>query len=165
MNGRIPIISLTGVGVVSFLSRGMMEMMQQVMHLCWQRKSKNCCCWFHFGSKYKGFVRSTTILYQVRSTKYQVGDSSNKMFFFFVRNLTFGVRNLFLFVFRTSYFLLCTLYLVLCTIPHFYFVHCTWYFVQIRISYYTLFFKLHTHRIDAVPDAAFIWRSIGEAVT
>jgi hypothetical protein len=49
--GRIPIISRTGVGVVIFLSRGMMEMMQQVVHLCWQRKSKSCCVVFHFVSK------------------------------------------------------------------------------------------------------------------
>ncbi len=53
VNGRIPIISLTGVGVVSILSRGMMEMMQQVVHLCWQRKNKTCCCVFHFESKYR----------------------------------------------------------------------------------------------------------------
>jgi hypothetical protein len=49
--GRIPIISRTGVGVVIFLSRGMMEMMQQVVHLCRQRKSKNCCVVFHFDAK------------------------------------------------------------------------------------------------------------------
>jgi hypothetical protein len=57
--GRIPIISRTGVGVVIFLSRGMMEMMQQVVHLCWQRKSKSCCVVFHFVSKDRGFVQST----------------------------------------------------------------------------------------------------------
>jgi hypothetical protein len=51
VTGRISIISRTGVGVVIFLSRGMMEMMQQVVHLCWQRKSKNCCVVFHFVSK------------------------------------------------------------------------------------------------------------------
>ena len=39
----------------------------------------------------------------------------------------------------------------------FYFVHCTWYLVQ-------LFPELHTYRIDAVPDAAFVRWSIGEAV-
>jgi hypothetical protein len=29
----------------------MMEMMQQVVHLCWQRKNKSCCVVFHFVSK------------------------------------------------------------------------------------------------------------------
>jgi hypothetical protein len=51
VTGRIPIISRTGVGVIIFLSRGMMEMMQQVVYLCWQRKSKNCCVVFHFVGK------------------------------------------------------------------------------------------------------------------
>jgi hypothetical protein len=52
VTGRIPIISRTGVGVIIFLSRGMMEMMQQVVvHLCWQRKNKNSCVVFHFVSK------------------------------------------------------------------------------------------------------------------
>jgi hypothetical protein len=51
VTGRIPIISRTGVGVIIFLSRGMMEMMQQVVYLCWQRKSKSCCVVFHFESK------------------------------------------------------------------------------------------------------------------
>jgi hypothetical protein len=48
VTGLISIISRTGVGVIIFLSRGMMEMMQQVVHLCRQRKSKNCCVVFHF---------------------------------------------------------------------------------------------------------------------
>jgi hypothetical protein len=53
VTGRIPIISGTGVGVCIFLSKGMMEMMQQVVHLCWQRKNKICCCVFHFEFKGK----------------------------------------------------------------------------------------------------------------
>jgi hypothetical protein len=48
VTGLISIISRTGVGVIIFLSRGMMEMMQQMENLCWQRKSKNCCVVFHF---------------------------------------------------------------------------------------------------------------------
>jgi hypothetical protein len=40
VTGLISIISRTGVGVIIFLSRGMMEMMQQVVHLCRQRKTK-----------------------------------------------------------------------------------------------------------------------------
>jgi len=67
--GRIPIISRTGVGVVIFLSRGMMEMMQQVVHLCWQRKSKSCCVVFHFVSKDRGFVQSTK--YEVPSMEFE----------------------------------------------------------------------------------------------
>jgi hypothetical protein len=72
--GRIPIISRTGVGVVIFLSRGMMEMMQQVVHLCWQRKSKSCCVVFHFdaniGVLYE--VQSGCTKYEVQSTKYGI---------------------------------------------------------------------------------------------
>jgi hypothetical protein len=48
------------VGVIIFLSRGMMEMMQQVVHLCWQRKSKNCCVVFHFDAKI-GWYRGNAI--------------------------------------------------------------------------------------------------------
>jgi hypothetical protein len=59
VTGLISIISRTGVGVIIFLSRGMMEMMQQVVHLCRQRKSKNCCVVFHFVNKDRGFVQST----------------------------------------------------------------------------------------------------------
>ncbi len=53
VNDRIPIIGITEVGVVFFLLRGMMEMMQQMVYLCWQRKNKIYCCVFHFKSKYK----------------------------------------------------------------------------------------------------------------
>jgi hypothetical protein len=77
VNGRIPIISLTGVGVVSFLSRGMMEMMQQVVHLCWQRKSKNCCCWFHFESKYK-VVLGKCNKKEARSKKQEIRDKKQE---------------------------------------------------------------------------------------
>ena len=68
-------------------------------------------------------------------------------------NSIFGVRSS---IFSIPYLELFTLYLVLCTIPYFYFVLGTLYLV--------LLFKLHTHRIDAVPDAAFVRWSIGEAV-
>jgi len=67
VTGLISIISRTGVGVIIFLSRGMMEMMQQVVHLCRQRKSKNCCVVFHFDA-------NIGVLYEVQSgcTKYEV---------------------------------------------------------------------------------------------
>ncbi len=80
----------------------------------------------------------------VPSTKYQVGDSSNWMLVvFFIQKSKFGIRY---FQFRTSYFVPRT----------FYFVPGTWYFV--------LFPKLHTDRIDAIANAAFVRGSIGEAV-
>jgi len=56
VTGLISIISRIGVGVIIFLSRGMMEMMQKVVHLCRQRKSKNCCVVFHFVSKDRGWM-------------------------------------------------------------------------------------------------------------
>jgi hypothetical protein len=34
----------------------MMEMMQQVVHLRWQRKNKSCCVVFHFVSKDRGWM-------------------------------------------------------------------------------------------------------------
>jgi hypothetical protein len=71
VTGRISIISGTGVGVCIFLSKGMMEMMHQVLYLCWQRKSKSCCVVFHFDAKievlYK--VQSGCTKYEVQSTK------------------------------------------------------------------------------------------------
>jgi hypothetical protein len=129
--GRIPIISRTGVGVVIFLSRGMMEMMQQVVHLCWQRKSKSCCVVFHFVSKDRVVLGKCKLLgksikYQVvsikkvvPSTKYQVGDSGNWMCStssFKNRNSAFDIFNS---VPRISYLELFTLYLVLGTLYYF----------------------------------------------
>ena len=62
--------------------------------------------------------------------------------YFFIQKSKFGIRY---FQFRISYLVFPTLYIVPGTL------------------YYS-FPKLHTHRIDAIPDAAFIWWSIGEAV-
>jgi hypothetical protein len=72
VTGLISIISRTGVGVIIFLSRGMMEMMQQVVHLCWQRKSKSCCVVFHFVSKDRVVLGKCKLLGKVSSSKYQV---------------------------------------------------------------------------------------------
>jgi len=72
VTGRISIISRTGVGVIIFLSRGMMEMMQQVVHLCRQRKSKSCCVVFHFVSKDRVVMGKCKLLGKVSSSKYQV---------------------------------------------------------------------------------------------
>ena len=88
------------------------------------------------------------ILYEVQSTKYQVCHSGNWMFVvLFIQKSKFEIRY---FQFRIS---------PACgrQVPRIsYFVHCTWYLV--------LFSELHTYRIDAVPDAAFIRWSIGESV-
>ena len=100
-----------GWGVVSFLSRGMMEMMQQMMYLCWQRKNKICCCVFHFDSKYKVVLG--------KCNRKETRTKSQE-----ARTNKFSLKSCFSF----------------------------------------LLFKLHTHRIDAVPDAAFVRWSIGEAV-
>ena len=107
--------------------------MQQVVHLCWQRKNKICCCVFHFESKYRVVLGKCKLLgksikYLVSSIKKviqstlpavgrQVWDSGNWIFStssFRNRNSAFDIFNS---VPRISYFF-----------------HCTWYFVQCTIS-------------------------------
>ena len=116
-----------------------------------REKIRFAAVFFISNSKVSDYVRSTTILYQVRSTKYQVGDSGNWIFStssFKNRNSAFDIFNS---VPRLpaagGYFLLCTLYLVLGTL------------------YNVLFPKLHTHRIDAVPNASLVAGAIGKSVT
>ena len=74
---------------------------------------------FISNSKVSDYVRSTTILYQVRSTKYQVGDSGNWIFStssFKNQNSVFDIFNS---VPRISYLVLFSLYWAHCTMYYF----------------------------------------------
>ena len=72
-----------------------MEMMQQMVHLCWQRKSKSCCVVFHFdaniGVLYE--VQSGCTKYEVQSTKYGIR-VIGCFLLFFVRSTMYQVPSM-----------------------------------------------------------------------